>query len=40
MDIRKIKKLIDLVTGSGIAEIEIHEREEWVRISRHGPSAP
>ena len=40
MDIRKIKKLIDLVTGSGIAEIEIHEREEWVRISRHGPPAP
>jgi acetyl-CoA carboxylase biotin carboxyl carrier protein len=40
MDIRKIKKLIDLVTGSGIAEIEIHEREEWVRISRHGSPAP
>ena len=39
MDIRKIKKLIDLVTGSGIAEIEIHEREEWVRISCHGAPA-
>lgn len=37
MDIRKIKKLIDLVEGSGIAEIEIHEGEESVRISRYSP---
>ncbi len=42
MDIRKIKKLIDLVREAEIAEIEIHEGEESVRISRHGPatSAP
>ncbi len=37
MDIRKIKKLIDLVEDSGIAEIEIHEGEESVRISRYNP---
>jgi len=35
MDIRKVKKLIELVEESGIAEIEIHEGEESVRISRH-----
>lgn len=35
MDIRKIKKLIDLVENSGISEIEIHEGEESVRITRH-----
>jgi acetyl-CoA carboxylase biotin carboxyl carrier protein len=34
MDIRKIKKLIELLEESGIAEIEIHEGEESVRISR------
>ena len=34
MDIRKIKKLIDLVEESGIMEIEISEGEESVRISR------
>jgi len=34
MDIRKIKKLIDLVEESGIAEIEIREGEESVRINR------
>jgi len=37
MDIRKIKKLIQLVETSGIAELEIHEGEESVRISRHSP---
>jgi len=37
MDIRKVKKLIDLVDASGIAEIEIHEGEESVRISRYPP---
>jgi acetyl-CoA carboxylase biotin carboxyl carrier protein len=37
MDIRKIKKLIELLEESGIAEIEIHEGEEAVRISRYGP---
>lgn len=34
MDIRKIKKLIELLEESGIAEIEIKEGEESVRISR------
>ena len=37
MDIRKIKKLIELVEESGIAELEITEGEESVRIHR-GPS--
>lgn len=36
MDIRKVKKLIELLEESGIAELEIHEGEESVRISRHG----
>ena len=35
MDIRKVKKLIELLDESGIAEIEIHEGEESVRISRY-----
>ncbi|BDR12164.1 acetyl-CoA carboxylase biotin carboxyl carrier protein [Vibrio sp. STUT-A11] len=39
MDIRKIKKLIELVEESGIAELEISEGEESVRISRHGAAA-
>ena len=39
MDIRKIKKLIELVEESGIAELEITEGEESVRISR-GVVAP
>ncbi len=34
MDIRKVKKLIELLEESGVAEIEIHEGEESVRISR------
>jgi acetyl-CoA carboxylase biotin carboxyl carrier protein len=36
MDIRKVKKLIELLEESGIAEIEIKEGEEAVRISRYG----
>lgn len=40
MDIRKVKKLIELLEESGIAEIEIHEGEESVRISRTSQSAP
>ena len=40
MDIRKVKKLIELLEESGIAEIEIHEGEESVRISRGSPSLP
>ncbi|MFT5172986.1 MAG: acetyl-CoA carboxylase biotin carboxyl carrier protein [Gammaproteobacteria bacterium] len=35
MDIRKVKKLIELVEESSIDELEIHEAEESVRISRH-----
>ncbi|MEJ2552483.1 MAG: acetyl-CoA carboxylase biotin carboxyl carrier protein [Gammaproteobacteria bacterium] len=35
MDIRKVKKLIELLEESGVAELEIHEGEESVRISRH-----
>lgn len=38
MDIRKIKKLIELVEESGISELEISEGEESVRISRHSPA--
>ena len=37
MDIRKIKKLIELVEESGISELEISEGEESVRISRKFP---
>ena len=42
MDIRKVKKLIELLEESGIAEIEIKEGEEAVRISRMptGHAAP
>jgi acetyl-CoA carboxylase biotin carboxyl carrier protein len=40
MDLRKIKSLIDLVQQSGIAELEIAEGEERVRISRGGSAAP
>lgn len=40
MDIRKIKKLIDLIEESNIGEIEIKEGEESVRISRVSPAMP
>jgi len=40
MDIRKVKKLIELLEESGIAEIEITEGEEAVRISRYPAAAP
>lgn len=40
MDIRKVKKLIELLEESDIAEIEIHEGEESVRISRASTIAP
>jgi len=40
MDIRKVKKLIELIEASDIAEIEIHEGEESVRISRYGSAVP
>lgn len=39
MDIRKIKKLIELLEESGIAELEIREGEESVRIARGGSAA-
>jgi len=40
MDIRKVKKLIELLESSGIAELEITEGEESVRISRGPTGAP
>jgi len=40
MDIRKVKKLIELLEESGLAELEITEGEESVRISRHMTNAP
>lgn len=43
VDLRKIKKLIELVQESGIAELAITEGEESIRITRYGPhtaSAP
>lgn len=39
MDIRKVKKLIELIQETGVAEIEIHEGEESVRISQYGKQA-
>ncbi|OGT36098.1 MAG: acetyl-CoA carboxylase, biotin carboxyl carrier protein [Gammaproteobacteria bacterium RBG_16_51_14] len=40
MDIRKVKKLIELLEESDVDEIEIHEGEESVRISRHSSVTP
>jgi acetyl-CoA carboxylase biotin carboxyl carrier protein len=40
MDIRKIKKMIELLEKSGIAEIEIREGEETLRIARAMPGQP
>ena len=40
MDLRKLKKLIDLVEESGIAELEVTEGEEKVRIVKHNAVAP
>ena len=40
MDIRKVKKLIELLDESGIAEIEITEGDDSVRISRYSQAAP
>ncbi|HYR05243.1 MAG TPA: acetyl-CoA carboxylase biotin carboxyl carrier protein [Gallionella sp.] len=40
MDLRKLKTLIELVEGSGIAELEISEGEERVRITRTVPATP
>jgi len=40
MDIRKIKKLIEMLEESNLGEIEIKEGEESIRISRGGPTSP
>lgn len=40
MDLRKIKKLIELLEESNLSELEIHEGEESVRLSRAGTGAP
>ena len=40
MDIRKIKKLIEMISESDVAEIEIHEGEDSLRISRYSSMAP
>ncbi len=40
MDIRKVKKLIELLEESGISELEINEGEESVRISRYSSTPP
>ena len=40
MDLRKLKKLIDLVQESGISELEVTEGEEKVRIAKHYGAAP
>ena len=40
MDLRKLKKLIDLVQESGISELEVTEGEEKVRIAKHSAAAP
>ncbi|HIO91584.1 MAG TPA: acetyl-CoA carboxylase biotin carboxyl carrier protein [Leucothrix mucor] len=40
MDVRKVKKLIELIEDSGIAELEIVEGEESVRITRYSPAPP
>jgi acetyl-CoA carboxylase biotin carboxyl carrier protein len=40
MDLRKLKKLIDLVEESSITELEINDAEERVRIVKHGTTPP
>ncbi len=40
MDIRKVKKLIELLEDSGLAELEIQEGEEAIRLSRYSATAP
>ncbi len=39
MDIRKIKKLIEIIEESGIAELEIKEGEEFIRINRYSSAS-
>ena len=38
MDVRKIKKLIEMLEASGLSEIEISEGEESIRLSRTTPT--
>ena len=40
MDLRKIKKLMELLEESGIAEIEVKEGEESIKLSRHSQHQP
>ena len=40
MDLRKIKKLMELLEGSGLAEIEVKEGEESIMLSRHSRYQP
>ncbi len=40
MDLRKIKKLIELVEESGISELEVSDGDEAIRIARHNPRSP
>ena len=40
IDIRKIKKLIEMLEASGLAELEIHEGEDSVRLSRYPEHSP
>ena len=40
MDLRKVKKLIELVQESGISELEVRSGDEQIRISRAGPVVP
>lgn len=40
MDIRKIKKLVEILEESGLAEIEIHEQEDSIRLSRYPRDLP
>jgi acetyl-CoA carboxylase biotin carboxyl carrier protein len=40
MDLRKIKKLMELLEESGIAEIEVKEGEESIKLSRHSQYQP
>ena len=40
MDLRKIKKLIELVEESGLSELEVRDGDEAIRIARPGQSAP
>ena len=40
VDLRKVKKLIELVEESGIAELEVRDGDETIRIARHSTVAP